>query len=160
MKKYKYCPYCRKKLACRVENKKKVKFCSGCGKYYYDNPLVGVAVVVKKAGKILLVKRNVNPGKGLWALPGGFVEQGETVEKAALRELREETGLKGKNPDIISVRAERTSLYNTVIVVGVKVPYARGKIKAGDDAEEAKYFDLKKIPVIMFSSHRHFIRQA
>ena len=59
----------------------------------YLDPKVVVAVVVGHAGRVLLGRRAINPGRGLWSFPGGYVDRGEAVEDAALRETREETGL-------------------------------------------------------------------
>ena len=64
---------------------------------YPEKPLIGVgAVVFNKSNEILLVKRGNPPGEDMWSIPGGLVEVGETLEHATLRELAEETGIKGK----------------------------------------------------------------
>lgn len=60
---------------------------------YPDKPMVGVGALIRKDGRILLVKRRFEPGKGLWSIPGGLVELGEPVEEAVKREVKEETGI-------------------------------------------------------------------
>jgi ADP-ribose pyrophosphatase len=60
---------------------------------YPDRPVVGIGAVVVRDGKILLVQRGVAPSKGLWAIPGGALELGETLQQAAEREILEETGV-------------------------------------------------------------------
>ena len=67
--------------------------CSGCGKTHYQNPLVLVASYVCVGQEILWIRRGIAPAAGKWALPGGFMENDETPEKAACRELTEETGI-------------------------------------------------------------------
>ena len=67
--------------------------CDGCGKTHYQNPNVLVAVYVCVGEKILWIKRGIPPAVGKWAMPGGFMENDETPEAAAARELREETGI-------------------------------------------------------------------
>ena len=67
--------------------------CPACDFVLYLDPKVVVAVAVGHAGRVLLGRRAINPGRGLWSFPGGYVDRGEAVEDAALRETREETGL-------------------------------------------------------------------
>lgn len=97
-----------------------------------------VDVVVSDGEKVVLVKRRNEPFKDSWALPGGFVEYGETVEKAAVREVKEETGLDVELEGLLGVYSEpdRDPRGHTVSVVffGVK---KKGKLKAGDDAADA-----------------------
>lgn len=73
------------------------------GREYPNHPLVGVGAVIKKGDRVLLVKRNNEPAKGLWSIPGGLVELGETVRDAVLREVKEETSLSIELGEIIDV---------------------------------------------------------
>jgi len=157
IKRYRYCPYCKGKLDYKSTRGLKLKHCTKCDRIFYDNPASGVAVLVEKDKKLLLVKRNIIPKKNRWALPGGFIEQGETIEKAALRELKEECGLEGRTVKILSIFAEQTKVFGTVISVGVLVNVSSLNTKAGDDAKEAKFFNLEKMPKIAFKSHDFFI---
>ncbi|HDO41835.1 MAG TPA: NUDIX domain-containing protein [Candidatus Bathyarchaeota archaeon] len=70
---------------------------------YPKTPLVGVGAVVQKGNRILLIRRANEPGKGLWSIPGGLVEVGETLRDAARREVEEETGIKVEIGEIIDV---------------------------------------------------------
>lgn len=111
----------------------------------FSAPQVGVGAVVIKDEKILLVKRKNPPQKGQWAIPGGKVEFGETMQKAAEREILEETGLiiHAKNPihafDIIERSSNGKILFHFVIV-DLKADYIQGEIHSADDASDAKWF--------------------
>jgi len=85
------------RLKIREEEGRKRLVCPACGWVNYENPIPSSAALVRnEKGEILLVKRGVEPGRGKWALPSGFIEIEETPEEACLRELKEETGLEGK----------------------------------------------------------------
>ena len=88
-----YCSECGLSVSLQaVQGDHRERFvCSGCGATYYDNPKVLVAIYVCVGSKILWIKRGIPPAVGLWALPGGFMENDESPEEAASRELREET---------------------------------------------------------------------
>ena len=76
---------------------------SGLRREYPDLPLVGVGALVMEDDKVLLVKRQTEPGKGLWSIPGGLVELGETIHEAVEREVKEETSLDIEIGELIGV---------------------------------------------------------
>jgi NADH pyrophosphatase NudC (nudix superfamily) len=89
---FKYCPKCGA-AALRPVGRKLLR-CSACGFELYLNVAAAVAgVIVDEQGRMVILVRGSEPGKGLWDLPGGFVDPGETVEDALRREVREEIGL-------------------------------------------------------------------
>lgn len=83
---------------------------------------------------------------------------GEKPEKAALRELYEETGLKGKIELLLGVTSSNSELYNTILMVGYLVKNFKGILKAGDDAIDAAFFNSDELPEIAFDSHEQFKR--
>jgi len=113
-------------------------------------PSIAVDGIITKDEKILLIKRKNEPFKGKWALPGGFVEYGERVEEAVLREIKEETGLDAKIKKLFGVYSDpnRDPRGHTISIVFILED--KGKVKGGDDAEEAKFFELKKLPPLAF----------
>lgn len=120
-----------------------------------DSPRVGVGAITIKDGKVLLVKRGIPPSKGLWAIPGGSVELGETLQEAAEREILEETGLiiRAGKPiysfDFIE-RDNAGRIRFHFVIVDVIADYVSGAPKADDDALEARWIspeELKKLPV-------------
>ena len=118
---------------------------------YPEKPLIGVgAVVLNKNNEIILVKRGNPPGKDLWSIPGGLVEVGESLGEAALRELMEETSVKGriKQPiDIFEVIVKDVSgkvKYHYVIVDFLVEPLNE-RIVARDDAKDVKWFSINDV---------------
>jgi 8-oxo-dGTP diphosphatase len=118
-------------------------------------PLLTVDLIIELNEGIVLIKRK-NPPEG-WALPGGFVDYGETIESAALREAKEETGL-----DVELVRQfhsysdpKRDPRHHTVTTVFVAK--AKGKAVAGDDAREAEIFRRENLPERIAFDHRDIL---
>jgi 8-oxo-dGTP diphosphatase len=120
---------------------------------YPDCPRVGVGAVVVKDGRVLLVKRGAEPNRGLWAIPGGSLELGETLREGAQREILEETGLvvDAKHPVYTFDYFERDPqgrIRFHFVIVDMLADYLRGDLKAADDALEARWLspaDLKTI---------------
>lgn len=136
-------------------------FCDQCDRPLYENPIPATCLVVlDQAQRTLLVKRSVEPKKGYWCLPGGFVELDESPDNAALRELKEETGLSGQIESLLGVMATPNSEYGTVLMVGYRVKTYTGALLAGDDADDAAYFSRDALPEIAFESHKAFIKIA
>ncbi len=156
----KYCSICGAELRIkRVEDRKRV-VCPRCNWIKYENPLPSSAAFVRnKKGEILLVKRGVEPGKGKWALPSGFIEIEETPEQACLRELEEETGLRGKILRLIGVYAQKSLMYKNVLIIGYEVE-AKGNLSPGSDSLSAEFFSLTQLPEIAFSSHSRMIKDG
>ena len=98
------------------------------------------AVVFDSAGRLLLIKRKSPPFQGRYALPGGFVEYGETVEEAALRELKEETGITAKMQHLVGIysHADRDPRGH-VVSVAFLMKARTATPKAGDDAAAAAF---------------------
>lgn len=137
------------------------RYCSNCDLPIYDNPVPAVcAVLTDSHRRILLVQRNVSPCRGEWCLPGGFMELGETPEAAALRELAEETGLRGKVAELIGLKAAPNRIYHTVLVAGYRVKPLSRKPLPGDDAMAVNWFAVEDLPPVAFGSHREFIEKV
>jgi 8-oxo-dGTP diphosphatase len=112
-------------------------------------PLAADCVVFDPSGAVLLIERKYPPFKGQLALPGGFVEIGETVEDACRRELMEEIGVKAGRLELVGVYSDpgRDPRGHTVSVVFLTRVRSR-KIKAGDDAADAKWVsDWHRLPL-------------
>jgi len=158
MRNPRFCPSCKTKLLPRKIEGIKRQSCPKCGWVHYANPLPSaVAFVYKDESDILLIKRGVEPGRGKWALPSGFVEADELPEETVLRELKEETGVKGTISGLIGVYTEPTKMYGNVLLIAYDVRYVTGKPRASTDSVDAKFFPIEKIPRLPFASHRTII---
>jgi mutator protein MutT len=157
-KEKKYCPYCGGDLEKKFTQGKDRLVCKRCGEIYYENPLpAATALILNSDNQLLLGKRAVDPAKGAWCLPGGFIEMGETMEQAAIRELREETGLEGRILSFVGCFFQESRLYGGVIIFGYRVEVIDGVMKAGDDMEELLYSSLDSLPQVAFEAHLKLI---
>lgn len=157
----KFCPLCKTRLSTRRIHGTTRRACPECSWVHYANPLPSaVAFVYRDEDEILLIKRGVEPSKGKWALPSGFVEPDELPEDTVLRELKEETGIKGTLRDLVGVYTEPTRMYGNVLLIAYEVQYATGKPRASTDTIDAKFYSVDKLPKIPFASHRAIIRDG
>jgi ADP-ribose pyrophosphatase len=111
---------------------------------YPDVPIVAAGAVVVRDSRVLLVRRGQPPSEGLWAIPGGRVELGETLQEAAEREVREETGLTIRAGDPIHtfdviLRDEAGFVRFHYVIVDLLADYLSGTLHPGDDAREARW---------------------
>ena len=90
-----FCPHCGSRIVKKDEEGTERDFCTGCDIFFYDNPLPVVSSIYVSDRSILLVKRGKRPYKGMWCLPTGFAEAGESIEDAALRESKKSRGSGG-----------------------------------------------------------------
>ena len=112
------------------------------------SPLVAVgAVIFNNEGKVLLVKRKHPPNKGSWAIPGGKVKYGETLEEAIKREMKEETNLDIKVEEPLAIVEIIKEGFHYIIIDFI-CEVKGGELKAGSDAEEAKFFSIEEIKKI------------
>jgi len=108
-----------------------------------DRPIVGVGVAIVDEGRILLVQRGHDPGKGLWAVPGGKVDLGETLRAAAAREVMEETGLAVDVGQVVWA-GEHISDHGHIVLVDFLGSVVGGALEAGDDADRAEWVALEE----------------
>lgn len=155
---FKYCPLCRTSLVKRFIDNLNRKMCESCGWINYKNPLPAVACLVLNHKKeLLLVRRAVEPFIGEWCLPGGFIEFNETIPIAGKRELKEETGLTGKALGFVGAYVQTSRMYGSVLIVGLEYKVDKKRAKASDDAMEARFIHIKKLPPINMRSHKKLI---
>ena len=134
--------------------------------YEYPRPAVTTDAIVFLGNKdelqVLLIKRKNSPFREMWALPGGFLDMDETLEICARRELEEETGLSG-------IKLKQLHAFSTIDrdprgrTIGVAfwgfTTKENSKVKGGDDATEARWFPIKKLPALAFD-HSEILEMA
>lgn len=127
--------------------------------YEYPRPAVTVDMIVfklKKTTQLLLIERKNEPFKNSWAFPGGFIDENEPLDKAAKRELAEETGLKNINLKQLQTFGDpgRDPRGHTVSIAFWGISEDEELVKAGDDASKAKWFDIDKVPKLAFDHQK------
>ena len=98
-------------------------------------------------GRVVMVRRNMEPGIGRWTFPAGFVDRGESVEEAAVREMEEESGLKVRLNGLVGVYSKTGEAIILVVYSGDVV---RGTLAAGPEAQDAGLFDPRELPPLAF----------
>lgn len=157
---YKFCPQCggrlEKRLLKPLEPLRLV--CTACGFVFYLDPKLSVIAVIPMEKGVVMVRRAINPGYGLWVVPGGFVDMGEVVEDAVVRETQEETYLTVRPIHLLNIYSYPD--HRTIIAAYV-TEYVSGDLGAGDETLEARVFGLKEIPWprIAFSSTKEALRE-
>lgn len=141
-----FCARCGGRLATVVVSDRERPVCSACGHIVYSNPAPVAMVLARDADRrLLLVKRGVEPLKGYWALPSGYVETDESVEAAAVREVLEETGLEVA---IDGLEGVFSAAGLGVVLVVYQARIVGGHLAPGSDADEVRLADPREVPAI------------
>ncbi len=155
-----FCSNCGKKNVFGYQDGAQRYYCRDCNMIHYQNPKPTATLVCPKNQSILLVKRAFDPGKGLWGLPGGFIELNETPEIAAIRELKEETNLSGEVVNTLGTCSHFNTIFGDILLIGLEINITDwSTIEAGDDASEAKLFVLDKMPKLAFTCHEKIVQK-
>ncbi len=131
---------------------------------YHQTPAVAIDVVALSPDRrqVILIQRKYAPWKGMWALPGGFVEYGETLETAARRELQEECGVTTEAP-FHQVKAfdapDRDPRQHLITIAHCVVLHTNQELVAGDDAQNARWFPVDRLPDLA-SDHGEMVPAA
>lgn len=154
-----YCARCGQPVATRLVDERPRVVCPACDAVFYDNPLpVAAAVVLNEQREVLLVKRRNQPHQGAWCLPMGFAESGETIAAAALRELKEEAGIAALILRLLDADSVESDFYGDLLIVTFEMRKIGGEERAGDDAEDVRYFPLASPPPLPFSSNEKALK--
>ena len=157
---YRFCPACAGPLA-----KRSLKatdpdrlVCATCGFVFYLDPKVAVGTIITAPdSRLVLVRRAIEPGYGLWVFPGGFVDRGEEVTRAAIREAREESGLDVRLDRLVNVYSYPDA---AVIIVVYAATATGGELCADEECLEARLFAADELPwdQLAFRSTREALR--
>jgi len=152
-----YCPRCGGPVALKDTEGRDRPVCLSCGHIVYVNPVPAAALLVMEGGNILLILRAVEPKKGEWCLPGGFIEWGESALEGGRRELFEETGVRAGEMSLVGIYDSVTVARLHVLVAAFRVRSWTGQPTAGDDASDVRWFPVDSIPKLAFDMHERAI---
>ena len=148
---YRHCPRCASALQPYDERPYR-RHCPSCDWRYWGNPRPTTGTLVEREGpdglELLLIRRGIEPSKGLWGVPGGFIELDEEAHDAARRELLEETDIEIEAAELFGVWLDepQDEYERTLnIVWRARVPYEE-KAEAGDDADKVRWFTAETLP--------------
>ncbi len=157
-KEYNFCPSCTAKLTRKTVEKIKLLSCTKCSFIFWNNPKPTVSIILKKDGKILLIKRAKKPLKDFWCLPGGYIDYSEKPENALIRETEEETGLNIKIDKLVGVY----QIDNDPRGINLDIIYSGsimgGKLSLNKESSESRYFSIDALPKLIAYKHREAIR--
>ena len=156
---YRFCPRCGGKLEARRLKKGEPDrlVCGACDLVFYLDPKIAACTIVEIDGKIVLLKRAIEPSLGAWVIPGGFVDAGETVPGAAVRETREESLLEVELGSLVGIYSYTDV---SVVIVVYEARAVEGMPTAADESLEVRLFDPSEIPwsSLAFTSTRDALR--
>lgn len=153
-----FCPLCGERMETRQVGDRARRVCTACGYVHYTDPKVGVGALVQLDGRVLLVQRVMDPERGKWSIPAGFLDQGEDPRETAVREVYEETGLHVRISGLVDVFANPPQQGGASIFILYAAELLGGELQAGDDAGEVGFFDPHHLPQLAFASTHAAIR--
>ncbi len=151
MPRFKYCPMCATPLVEQDIYHALRLTCPDCGFINFLEPKVVAVIVIEDEDKILLGKRNIDPGMGRWSFVSGYVERGEKLEEAAIREVKEETNLDVRLERLIGIYSERNNPHIVIAFAASIFNNNTNEIVAQpDEVSELAFFALDRIPTLAF----------
>jgi ADP-ribose pyrophosphatase YjhB (NUDIX family) len=169
---FRFCPVCGGSLESRLlkQGEPERLVCAVCGHVHYLDPKLAVGTIITDEEKrVVLVKRAIDPGYGKWVFPGGYVDRGEEVRLAAIREAREETGLDVRLDRLINIYSYTG---RTPVIIVYAATMIGGCLGCDDEGLEARFFEPTEIPwdelafrstseaLREFLGDRNFLRQV
>lgn len=142
-----FCHRCGGGLALKKVHDRVRPTCPGCGHVVFLDPKLAVVVLVSMDSGLVLVKRDIEPAFGRWSFPSGYVDRGETVEEAAVREVREETGLEVDLTGFVGLYSDRDS---PVVMAVYSAEVVGGELIAGPETRGTRVYSLDALPDLPF----------
>lgn len=141
----KFCPRCAAAMEDRcIEPERKIRrVCPACEFVFYLNPKVAAAAIPREGRRIWLLRRNVEPGIGLWTFPGGYVDLGESVMEAAIRETREEMMLDISVDGLLNVYSYRAV---AIVLIVYMATVVGGRAEITSETQEIRDFEIADLP--------------
>jgi 8-oxo-dGTP diphosphatase len=143
---YKYCPLCGSAFTYRVLQARERLVCPECQFIFWQNPVVGVAVIIVDQQRIVLARRSRGAYQGAWCIPCGYVEYDEDVRQAAQREFQEETGLVVAVGDVYAVHSNFHNPAAHSVGIWFRGTVLGGTLRPDDDVDAVAYVPLHALP--------------
>jgi ADP-ribose pyrophosphatase YjhB (NUDIX family) len=146
---FRFCPVCGSRMELRelkaMDPKRLVCSNAACGFVFYLDPKVAVGTIIRSTDgrRIVLVRRAIEPGYGKWVFPGGYVDRGEEIRAAAIREAREEAGLEVRLDRLINVYSYTGRVPVIIVFAATQIG---GELAVDDEGLEAREFEPDEIP--------------
>lgn len=143
-----FCPYCASPLSDKLlpdEDRPRL-VCGGCGHIAYVNPKVVCGVIPERRGRILLMRRALEPSRGAWTFPSGFMEIDESCEECAVREALEEVGVSVRPDGLVGIYSRPAPKGPGIVAIVFRGRVAGGRPSPGREALEARWFHPLDIP--------------
>lgn len=150
-----HCLRCGTALRRRIAFGQKRHVCPECGYVHFDDPKVAVGVVATRRGRLLLVRRDIEPHIGEWSFPSGYVDAGEVLEEAAIRETAEETGLRVRIDKLIGAYSAPGK---RVVFLAYAGRVTGGRIQVGHECQDVRLFPLDALPPLAFEHDPAILR--
>ena len=147
-----YCGFCGGKLVRHADGP---DICADCGRPTYADPKVAAACIITIEGGLLLVKRAIEPQIGKWSFPSGYVNRGEDVEAAAVREVVEETHLAARINWLVGVYSSQD---HPVVLTVYDATAIGGEMTAGEETSDVGLFPLDGLPELAFEHDDEILR--
>ena len=142
-----YCPHCGAPLVLRLlPSEDRRRLVCDRGHILYVNPKIIVGVIPERRGRVLLMRRAIEPRIGAWTFPGGFLEIDETAEECAVRETHEEVGVQVRLRGLVGVYSRPAPEAPGIVSIVYRGRVERGEVDVGREALEARWFRPEKIP--------------
>jgi len=141
----------------RAVGKKMLAACPSCDTIFFRDPKVVVTALIERDGQVLLVKRDIDPGRGLWGLPGGYVDWDEHPERALVRECLEETGAEVVAQALMQIQHVVRGNQGLVILA-YRAQLTGGAIEPRDEVQQVGWFKPDALPPLAFATHRQLLQ--
>ncbi len=155
-----YCQNCGTRVETRIIDGRERAVCPDCGTIYYQQWKVSAGVRVVKDGKLLLVQRGIDPWRGKWHMPAGYVEVDEEPSLAAEREAREETGLIVRAGNLVDCYLDTQDPRGNVIILLYEAAIIDGSLTLSKETQSVKFFsphEIQSLPLAGMSSEKEIV---
>jgi ADP-ribose pyrophosphatase YjhB (NUDIX family) len=152
-----YCPSCGSNTQTRLVAKQSLSACAQCDRIFFRNPKVVVTALIEEAGRVLLVLRDIEPGRGLWGMPGGYVDWNEHPQDALIRECMEEVRARVEPMDLLAVQ-HIVMGEEGIVILPYRARLVAGHPSVGEEVQQVGWFAPDQLPPLAFATHRKVLQ--